>query len=290
MQKGAFSCAPPGLRANYHNMNKVLGRLPATITRPATPKFARPLVLCPELFTMISHLSLLVGYLVSLGWEVCALDLHAAPRGVPPGLAGLVELAGEAITALDREVVALGHGVGGLVALHLTARPDVAAGVALAPALPGFRSPLCLSLRNRLVARLGGALRPPAGRTLFELVADADQFQRETIIRALRPAPGGVGREVARGALTAPPASGKPRLIVCGDSDIFAPLDRVRGLAAATGAELATLPGRGHWLIGGRSLERAVNTTQRFLVKALGRELLLLYPEDPPDPEPDAQA
>ncbi|HXR25308.1 MAG TPA: alpha/beta fold hydrolase [Candidatus Binataceae bacterium] len=270
-------------------MDCVLGRLPATIARPATPKFARPLVLFPELFTTLSHLSLLAGYLVSLGWEVCAIDLHAALRTAPPGLAGLLELAGEAITAMDREVVALGHGLGGLVALSLSARPAVAAGVALAPALPGFRSPLCMSLRNRLAARLAGVLRPPAGRTLFELIADADQFQRDTIIRTLKPASPGVGREVARGALTAPPAGVKPRLIVCGDADIFAPLDQIRGLATATGAELVTLPGRGHWLIGGRSLERAVHASQRFLVKALGRDLLLLYPENPPDQEPDAQ-
>ena len=78
-------------------------------------------------------------------------------------------------------------------------------------------------------------------------------------------------------------APGKPRLIVAGDSDIFAPLEGVQRLAAATGAELTTLKGRGHWLIGGRALERAVSETQRFLVKALGRDLLLLYPDDAPD-------
>ena len=270
-------------------MDCVLGRLPATIARPAALKFARPLLLFPELFTTISHLSLLAGYLVSLGWEVYTIDLHAAPPGAPPGLAGLIELADEALVALDREVVTLGHGVGGLVALSLTARPAVAAGVALAPALPGFRSPLATSWRNRLAARVGTAFRPPDGRTLFELVADADQFQRDTIIRTLRPASARVGREVARGTLTAPPPSDKPRLIVTGDADLFAPLERMRELAAAIGAELATLPGRGHWLVGGRALERAVHATQRFLVKALGRDLLLLlYPQDPPGQKPDA--
>jgi pimeloyl-ACP methyl ester carboxylesterase len=263
-------------------MNCVLGRLPATIERPATPKFARPLIVFPELFTTTSHLSLLTGYLVSLGWEIYALDLHAACDGAPPGLAGLIELAGEAIAALDREVVTLGHGVGGLVALSLTARPTVAASVALAPALPGFCSPLATRWRNRLAARLGTTFRPPHGRTLFELVADADQFQRDTIIGTLKTALAPIGREVARGTLTVPPSSVKPRLIVTGDADLFAPLERTRALAATIGAELATLPGRGHWLVGGRALERAVNATQRFLVKALGRDLLLLYPEETP--------
>jgi len=39
------------------------------------------------------------------------------------------------------------------------------------------------------------------------------------------------------------------------------------------------MPNRGHWLIGGRVLERAVAEVQRFLVLSLGRDLLLLYPE-----------
>jgi hypothetical protein len=38
--------------------------------------------------------------------------------------------------------------------------------------------------------------------------------------------------------------------------------------------------GRGHWLIGGRALERAVAEVQRFLVRNLGGDLLLLYPEE----------
>ena len=269
-------------------MDLTLGRLPATIERPAASKFARPLVLFPELFTTTSHLSLLMGYLVSLGWEVCAIDLHVAVRGAGPDLAGLLELVGGAIAALDREVVALGHGLGGLVALMMAERPAVAASVALAPALPGFRSPLCMSLRNRLAARVGGPLRPPSGRALFELIADADPFQRDTIIRTLRPASPGAALEVAQGVVTAATASGTPRLIVAGDSDIFAPLDRVQRLAAATGAELATLKGRGHWLIGGRALERAVSEAQRFLVKALGRDLLLLYSDSGPERGPDS--
>ena len=43
---------------------------------------------------------------------------------------------------------------------------------------------------------------------------------------------------------------------------------------------LVAMRSRGHWLVGGRALERAINETQRFLVRALGRDLLLLYPEE----------
>jgi hypothetical protein len=78
-----------------------------------------------------------------------------------------------------------------------------------------------------------------------------------------------------------------PRLIVAGDSDILAPIPETTKFAESIGAKLATIRGRGHWLIGGRALERAINETQRFLVRALGQDLLLLYPEewknDPPE-------
>jgi pimeloyl-ACP methyl ester carboxylesterase len=262
-------------------MECALARLPAVTERPAVLKFAHPLVLLPELFTTISHLSLLTGYLVSLGWEVSVLDLYAETADEPRRVEDLVERTAAAIGALDRRVIALGHGLGGLVALGLTTRPAVAAAVALAPALPGSGLPFCRGLRNRLAVRFGGMLRPPRGRALFELVSDADEFQRETLMRTLRPVSGRMVRDFAAGAFTIGPADGKPRLIVTGDADSFAPLEQVRSLATATGAELAALAGRGHWLVGGRALERAVHETQRFLVKAVGRELLLLYPDEP---------
>jgi hypothetical protein len=87
-------------------------------------------------------------------------------------------------------------------------------------------------------------------------------------------------REIAAGAIGAPPIGSTPRLVVAGDSDIFAPHERVIRFADAAGAQMTTLSSRGHWLVGGRALEKTVNEIQRFLVKSLGRDLLLLYPED----------
>jgi predicted alpha/beta hydrolase family esterase len=68
--------------------------------------------------------------------------------------------------------------------------------------------------------------------------------------------------------------------VVAGDSDIFAPIQQTTKFAESIGAKLATIAGRGHWIVGGRALERAINETQRFLVRALGQDLLLLYPEE----------
>jgi len=50
------------------------------------------------------------------------------------------------------------------------------------------------------------------------------------------------------------------------------------------GATIRVVYGRGHWLIGGRALERAVAEVQRFLVRNLGGDLLLLYPEQWKEP------
>ena len=75
-----------------------------------------------------------------------------------------------------------------------------------------------------------------------------------------------------------------PRLIVAGDSDPFAPLDETSEFAARVGAAIRVVRGHGRWLIGGRALERAVAEVQRFLVRNLGGDLLLLYPEEWKEP------
>jgi pimeloyl-ACP methyl ester carboxylesterase len=87
--------------------------------------------------------------------------------------------------------------------------------------------------------------------------------------------------QIARGEVEFAPGEGAaPRLIVAGDSDPFAPIDAVTQFAQSIGARLVAMRSRGHWLVGGRALERAINETQRFLVRALGQDLLLLYPEE----------
>jgi len=114
---------------------------------------------------------------------------------------------------------------------------------------------------------------------LFELVADSDPFTRNALINGMVPDSGALAAGVIAGAIEfAPPDEAAPRLVVAGDSDIFAPLARTSKFADSIGAKLAVIAGRGHWLIGGRALERTINETQRFLVRALGQDLLLLYP------------
>lgn len=266
-------------------MDELLGRFSCVVERPEPLKFAWPIILIPDSFTTARHLGVLLGYFATIGWEVYAPDLRTAiGAGRTPSLAefsfaDLVELCAEALEALGRSAIVVGHGAGGLAALKLAERPGVKAAVALAPMVPGYRSPLVSGFAARLSAWRRGTIDPPRGRTLFEFVADADPFQRDAIIRAMVPESAKLALGIARGEI-ALPASAAPRLIVAGDSDIFAPIVRTSALAESIGATLAQVPGRGHWLIGGRALERAIGLTQRFLVRTLGQELLLLYPEE----------
>jgi pimeloyl-ACP methyl ester carboxylesterase len=279
LKKGAFPFLQGQFCVNLIAMEERLGQLNAQHEQPPARKFSRPLVLIPDLFATISHLSMLAGYFVSIGWEVYSIDPWHTPNAPKANFDAVVCDVRKAILAVTRGPIVLGHGLGGLIALKLAEDGTAGAGVAFAPPPPGFASPLFASLRNRLAVWAGRSLSPPARRLLFELVADADPFHREAIIKGLRSGPS-AAFEITRCGLDLQATSVSPRLIVCGDADIFAPFYRVERLAGELGVELATLKGRGHWLIGGRALERAVGETQRFLVKQLGEELLLLYPKD----------
>jgi pimeloyl-ACP methyl ester carboxylesterase len=265
----------------------VLGRIPAQRELPEPVKFAWPIVVLPELFTTPRHLALVLGYLASIGWEVFVPDLRAVfGKGSTPPLEklrfnDLITLASEAIEGIGRDAVVLGHGIGGLVALKLSEHRRVKASVAYAPLVPGFRTPIAGGIGNRIAMMLGRPIKPPSGGILFELIADSDPFTRDGLIKAMVPDSGAIATDVMTGAIEFAAADkAAPRLVVAGDSDIFAPLQETTKFAESIGAKLATIRGRGHWLIGGRALERAINETQRFLVRALGQDLLLLYPEE----------
>jgi pimeloyl-ACP methyl ester carboxylesterase len=264
-----------------------LGRIPAQRELPEPVKFASPIMLVPELFATPRHLALVLGYLASIGWEVFVPNLRAAlGKGSTPPLEklrfnDLAALAGEALDGIGRDAVVLGHGVGGLIALKLSENRRVKASVAYAPLVPGFRTPLVGGFANRLAMMLGRPIKPPRGRALFELIADSDPFTRDGLINAMVPDSGVLATDVMTGAIEfAASEKAAPRLVVAGDSDIFAPIAQTKAFAESIGAKLAKIAGRGHWLIGGRALERAINETQRFLVRALGQDLLLLYPEE----------
>ena len=263
-------------------MEAVVGRFSAQIERPKAIKFALPIVLLPELFTTRSHLAMLIGYLANSGWEVCAPDLRAAAgRGSTASIGridfdDMLALVDEAVGALDRDVIVMGHGIGGLLALAIAQRSRVRAAIALAPALPGFPTPLLLRPATLFALLRRAALKPPRGKRLREFMADAETFQRPGLIKALVADAGRIALDSARGRVRiARFADAAPRLIVVGDSDQFAPLPQVEMFAGEIGARMVTLAGRGHWIIGGRAIDRVVGEAERFLLRTLDPEVLL---------------
>lgn len=262
-------------------MDSAIGRFPAQIERPTPIKFGVPIVLVPELFTTRVHLAALTGFLANNGWEVYAPDFRGVAGGGGKralarldfhGSAALVE---EAIAAIGRDVIVIGHGIGGLTALAMAERPHVRAAIALAPALPGFPSPLLLRPATFLALLRRHPLPPPTGRRLTSFIANAETFQRQGLVDALVPDAARVALECARGRIRlARFGEAAPRLIIVGDSDPFAPIQRASLLAGDIGARLVILRGRGHWLIGGRGIDAVVSALECFLMRTLGTELM----------------
>ena len=261
-------------------MEEPLGRFVAQVERPEPIKFAWPVVILGDIFTTVRHLAVLQGYLATIGWEAYAPDLRRS-KGPADSFEEMVALAGEALDALGREAIVIGHGMGGLLALTLSERPGVKAAVAYAPLIPGFRPPFVAGLGARIARWRGGMLQAPAGRLGLEMAADADPHMREAIVREMVPDSARIALEIASGQVRiSQQARATPRLVIAGERDRFAPADLASRLAQSIGAAYARVEGRGHWLIGGRALERAIAETQRFLVRQLGQDLLLLYPEE----------
>jgi len=263
-------------------MEVALGGLHAQLERPQTRKFVWPIVILPELFATSRHLTIVAGHLVSLGWEVYLLDIHTAlTRPFAKNEAGvgafcaLVHNIKTALGNIGSEVIVAGHGLGGLLALKLAESPSVRAAVALAPLIPGFLSPLYCRPRRWPFWR-SETTGLPAWRRMLELFSEAEPFQRASLIKALIPADTSAAIEVARGEVELA-ADQTPRLIITGEADRFAPYQDAARFATQINAQFISLPGRGHWLIAGRPLERTIAHMQRFLVRASGEELLLLY-------------
>src|SRR6266851_5775714 len=186
-------------------MDITLGRFHAQHERPEPLKFAWPIIVLPELFTTTRHLAVLIGYLATIGWEVYAPDVRAVAAQDGPhalgrlGFSAALALVEEALAAVGRDAIIVGHGIGGLLALKMVERPHVRAAVALAPLVPGFRTPLFMRSRN--LAGRRRPINPPRGRTLFQLIADAEPFQRENMIKALVPDSARIALDVARGEI-----------------------------------------------------------------------------------------
>ena len=250
--------------------------------QPEPTKFKWPLVLFGELFTTRRHLGSLLGYLATMGWEGWIPDLREASNSSPSdlNLEGGAELARKSLEALARELIVIGHGLGGLMALKLASEPYVKAAVAIAPLAPGFSSPLYASAKTLFGLRKS-TLAPPKKKVLLDMMVGVEPGLFEPLAARLVPEPSALVDDIEHNRIELPKADrSAPRLIIAGQDDLISPPDRLRELASEIGAQFRAIDRRGHWLIGGRALERAASEAHRFLVRSLGEELLLLFPEE----------
>ena len=197
-----------------------------------------------------------------LGWRAMAWDMpgygHSAPiepytfKGLAERCIALIEAA--QAKADRRDVVLLGHGMGGMVAQEVVLRrPDLVNRLVLCGALAAFTDPDFITRRTapldagQDMAQLAATLVPrlvspgalPEGSRLAEHALS--QVPAATYRRALQALPT-FDRAAVLGEIAV------PTLLIAGEFDRVAPPDEVAVMATRIpGARCVVIPGAGHW-------------------------------------------
>jgi pimeloyl-ACP methyl ester carboxylesterase len=246
-----------------------------------TPKFTAPMVLVHGLWCTAAVWRRFMGYCAHRGWSCHALRLRAH-GATGPESAGHVRFADHledlrrVIAACDTPPVLVGHDLGGLLALHRNG-DLVRAVVALAPLVPRTlarnANPALASLSARLAMWRSGALRPPRGRL------GARYFGR-SVPGGTIPDSGRLARELTGQEVLPRIGTARPTLILGGTRDGVSPPDAVRSLAQHLGATCRLVDGATHAMPWESGWEQRVSEVHRWLVHALGEELLAMRDEE----------
>jgi pimeloyl-ACP methyl ester carboxylesterase len=207
-----------------------------------------------------------MGYLAHRGWHCVALQLRDATS--LPTLAADVRAA---IATLAAPPVVIGHDLGGLLALQLTAASAV---VTLAPLLlPPFAAhpPSNLAQAGTVLDRcLARPRRAPGGRWRAAYPARAHPRRESPALIA----------DLRRTRIELPANDAPlPRLVVTGEGDPVTDVSTARTLVERLGAELTVEATASHALPIDPGWEHRVSDIHRWLVRTLGRPLLALYDE-----------
>ena len=204
------------------------------------------------------------------GWR-CLLFDGRSRSSEAIGFEGWRQSVASAAAGLEGPVVVVGHDAGGLIALSLAERGEVAAAVSVAPLLGGV-APL-LSLATRLRGRMGlGWADPPDGDHPYRQTASPEA--RALVDALLAPEPAGRPASL-RGRVLAPGAPVVPTLLVAQEADTVVPSALIEITGAGIAAESMSLPG-GHWaMLEGRP-DPWLMPVHRWLIRRLGPSLLLL--------------
>ena len=162
----------------------------------------------------------------------------------------------EAHQRFDRPPVVIGHSLGGLLAQKLAATVECA-GLVLVASMPTGTVPAALGALPWLAPLAPAVLagRPftvPADGLTQLALHDLAPAERDELLPDFVPESGRLYRQILFGrARVAAGAVRCPVLVVHGAADRLVPVRVARGLARKYGAELAIIPGHGHWLIAG---------------------------------------
>jgi hypothetical protein len=139
---------------------------------------------------------------------------------------------------------------------------------------------------------LGRPVPPPGATDAAPLCGELPAAEAATLLAGLRPESPAVLRDVVRGRFRPQALPGVASLVVAGERDPLLPPVAAALFARTVGADHETIPGGGHWLLGGPTWLRVVDVLHRWIVRRLGEPLLEFYPEamaDRDEAEDDAK-
>jgi len=220
-----------------------------------------------------------LGYFAGRGWEGHALNLrnhHWSQTADASELSfeSYVEDVGAAMDRLGPNVVAVGHGMGGLLVLKAAERHPIAGLVLIAPELPGdIREPV-EPHRIREVPELygpsliGWATLPERLQRDHRDLTLADVLRVQHLMGQKPHESGRARRAMLRGIRVDPSRmSVVPRLVIGGGLDAVVPVDAAERLAEWLGAPFEPFGAHSHYglILGEEGYSQVADTIRGFL-------------------------
>ena len=220
-----------------------------------------------------------LGYFAARGWEGHALNLrnHYWSQTAEPEELSFESYVDDVAAAMDRlgpGVVAVGHGLGALLAMKAAERRTIAGLVLIAPELP-------LDVRGRAEAheirdipdvygraQIGWATLPERLRRDHPDLTLADVLRIQHLLGQKPRESGRARRTVLRGVRVDPEAlRAIPRLVIAGGVDRAIRLDLAEALATWLGAEFQPFGAHSHYglVLGEESYQQVADTIRGFL-------------------------
>ncbi len=220
-----------------------------------------------------------LGYFAGRGWEGHALNLrnhHWSQTADPAELSfeTFVDDVGAAMDRLGPTVVAVGHGMGGLLALKAAERRAISGLILIATELPGDVREPTEAHRIREVPELfgpsllGWATLPEKLQRDHRDLTLADVLRVQHLMGQKPHESGRARRTMLRGVRVDPAKLGDvPRLVIGGGLDRVVPLDASERLATWLGAEFEPFGAHSHYglILGEVGFTQVADSIRGFL-------------------------